>query len=216
MTAVAKISEAPVRLGRDDWLSVALKTLVSDGIEHVKIKKLAENLKTSRSSFYWFFEDRSDLLAALLDLWKSRNTGAILDRANAPSTSIAASVLAVFECWVDDTLFDARLDFAIREWARRDGDVLRAIEAADQERIAALSAMFRRHGYGARESLVRARILYFTQIGYYALVPDENLDARRRNVDAYILGFTGQAPTRDERAGFDRFLAALENRRPPE
>ncbi len=197
------------RTNRDDWLNAALEILIDEGIEQVKVLRLAEKLGVARSSFYWFFESRGALLQALLESWTTKNTGAITRRANLVTETITEAVLHVFECWVDDRNFDARLDFAIREWARREPDIRTAIEQADTTRIKALSDMFVRHGYPEQQAFIRARILYFTQIGYYALVDYESLTDRAQFVDDYILGFTGKTPTAAERARFNDSLQGL-------
>jgi len=46
---------------------MALDTLISEGVENVKILLLSAKLETARSSFYWHFENREDLLDTLLE-----------------------------------------------------------------------------------------------------------------------------------------------------
>ena len=187
---------------RDDWLTVALDTLVSDGVEQVKVMPLAAKLSVSRSSFYWYFKSRQELLNALLDIWRDTNTKAIVQQASLPSSTIGAGVFNIFQCWVDERLFDPRLDFAVREWARRSGPVRRVVDMADEERVEAIKALFLRHGYDDTDAFVRARVLYFMQIGYYALELNESLEYRARYSAAYVRGFTDIQPTDEDIAGF--------------
>ena len=63
-----------VKATRDDWLDVALNALASDGVDHVTVLSLSERLGVSRSSFYWYFKNRDELLDALLDRWDQLNT----------------------------------------------------------------------------------------------------------------------------------------------
>ena len=143
------------RLAREDWLTAALDALISDGVENVKVLPLAERLGVSRSSFYWFFRSREHLLDLLLERWRDSNTRVIVvEKAAAPSATITQGVLNIFICWMDESLFDPRLDFAVREWARRSGHVRRAVDQADDERVDAIKRMFIRHG------LPRARRLH--------------------------------------------------------
>ncbi|HCQ66057.1 MAG TPA: TetR/AcrR family transcriptional regulator, partial [Rhodobacteraceae bacterium] len=67
------------KVTRADWLNVARDILVSDGVVEVKVLAIGERLGVSRSSFYWYFKSRRDLLQALLDDWERCNTAVIVD-----------------------------------------------------------------------------------------------------------------------------------------
>lgn len=196
-----------IKVTRDDWLKSALDTLISDGVESVRILTLGQKLGVSRSSFYWYFKSRQDLLDQLLDRWHSTNTKFVVERAKRPSATIIRGVMSVFECWVDERLFDPRLDFAIRAWARHSPAVRRIIDQADDERVEAISGMFLRHGYDPEDAFVRARVLYFMQIGYYALELNEPMSSRLPHVASYLRSFTGREPTQEDIEDFGRYVA---------
>lgn len=181
-----------VKVTRQDWLDAARAMLVSDGIDSVKILTLAGRMQVSRSSFYWYFKDRDALLQALLDDWLSTNTRAIVTAAEARAATITGAVCTVFKAFIDPRRFDVRLDFAIRDWARRSGQVRRVLDASDGQRIAALTAMFARFGYDDAESLIRARVLYYMQIGYNDADLQESMAERARMIPYYLKTFTGQ------------------------
>jgi AcrR family transcriptional regulator len=186
------------RVTREDWLNVARDILVSDGVAEVKVLTIGERLQVARSSFYWYFKSRKDLLDALLADWEALNTAILVRHCEMPAKSITGAVCNFFRCFVDRALFDQRLDFAVREWARRDGSVRRVIDRADDTRLAAVAAMFRRYGYCDYEADVRARILYFMQLGYHALDQNEPMRIRMARLEGYLLGFTGKAPAAEE------------------
>jgi AcrR family transcriptional regulator len=176
------------RLTREDWLTAALDALISDGVENVKVLPLAERLGVSRSSFYWFFRSREHLLDLLLERWRDSNTRVIVEKAAAPAATITQGVLNIF--------------IAVREWARRSGHVRRAVDQADDERVDAIKRMFIRHGYRERDAFIRARVLYFMQIGYYSLDLEESQATRLDYVADYLRAFTAREPTRQEVATF--------------
>ena len=209
VATMEKSSSSPtgnVKVTKDDWLNIALETLISDGVESVRILTLGNRLNVSRSSFYWYFESRQDLLDHLLAYWRDRNTRGIVERALRPAPSITQGVLNVFECWVDENLFNPRLDFAIRAWARSSPEVRSSIDAADGERVEAIRTMFLRHGYTPEDAFVRARVLYFMQIGYYSLEIKEPMANRLSQVPAYLRSFTGKEPLYGEVEGFFAFV----------
>lgn len=183
-----------VKVTREDWLNVARDVLVSEGVAEVKVLGLGTRLEVSRSSFYGYFKSRKHLLEALLDDWENRNTRSIVESVETPAGSISEAVCNFFRCFLDPELFDHGLDFAVREWSRRDGAVRQRIDAADAARLKALSTMFERFGYSEYDADTRARILYFMQLGYHALELREPMSERIARLEGYLRGFTGVDP----------------------
>jgi len=188
----------------DGWLEAAYDALLEGGVDAVKILPLAKRLKLSRTSFYWFFRDREELLAALIARWRDKNTGNLIRQAEAYAESIAEATLNVFDCWLDRDLFDAKYEFAIRSWALQSEEILNEVQVADNARLAALGRMFERFGHEPVAADVRARTLYLVQIGYISMQTEEDLELRLKRIPEYVSIFTGTAPEPRE---MDRFLA---------
>ena len=191
-------SRGPQRTSREDWIEAALDTLISEGVEQVKVLVIAEKLSCARSSFYWYFKNRAALLDALLDHWQSSNAKSVIAKSRLRAPTINKALINVFECWVDENLFDTRLDFAIRDWARRSGAVRRAVDISDGYILDALAQMFVRYGYAVPEAETRARIVYYTQIGYNTMDPQETMAERMTRGPEYVFCMTGQALTEGE------------------
>ena len=82
--------------------------------------------------------------------------------------------------------YDHRYDLAVREWARSDKRAEWAVERADRERLDMLQKFFEVIGYDAEHSVVRAKVFYYHQIGYYAIGVRQSIAERRRAVKLYI------------------------------
>lgn len=200
---------AHTRVSRDDWIAAALASLETTSLDRLNVSALAGALSISRSSFYWYFDGLGELHAELLDRWTD-NTRSIVERAGRDASTIVAAVLGVFECWADPRLYDARLDLAVRDWASRDPVVASRFRIADDERLTAVAAMFRTHGYGEADAEVRARLLYHSQVGYHAVGTDEPMATRLGFLAHYVESMTGVRPEQDELEGFVTFASALE------
>ena len=198
----------PTKVSREQWLDAALETLATDGVDLVRVLPLAKRLGATRSSFYWYFHSLENLLDELLSEWSAKNTGSIVDRAARPTPTLASAVLAIFECWADDRSFDPRLDAAVRSWGSRDPSIEAAVIRDDEIRVDAIGAMFERHG--AADAMIRARVLYYTQIGYYALRIDQPNSVRLADAAPYVRALTGQDPTAAELRDFAAFLRRIE------
>lgn len=186
------------------WLQAAYETLLEAGVDAVKILPLAKRLNLSRTSFYWFFKDREELLGALVARWREKNTGNLVRQSNAYAESVAEAMLNVFDCWLDQTLFDSQLEFAIRSWALQSAEIVHEVQSADKARLDALTGMFMRFGYQEPSADVRARTIYLVQIGYISMQTREDLATRMKRIPGYVEIFTGQAPQQRE---LDRFFA---------
>ena len=67
----------------ETWLGAAQDALLEGGVDAVRILPLAKRLGLSRTSFYWFFRDREQLLDALIARWREKNTGNLVGRTQA-------------------------------------------------------------------------------------------------------------------------------------
>ncbi|MFY7836287.1 MAG: TetR/AcrR family transcriptional regulator [Novosphingobium sp.] len=184
------------------WLEAAQQALLDSGVEAVKIQPLAQQLNLSRTSFYWFFKNREELLDALLTRWREKNTGNLVQRAGAYAETVAEAMLNVMDCWLDPALFDPRFELAVRSWAMQSADVLAEVHKADAERLAALTDMQTRFGEGGLHADVRARTIYLTQMGYITMQTQEDLHTRLERIAVYVEVFTGHYPEPRELARF--------------
>ncbi len=188
----------------DVWLEAAYQALLENGVDSVKILPLAKRLGLSRTSFYWFFRDREELLAGLIGRWREKNTGNLIRQTEAYAESLAEAALNVFDCWLDKDVFDSQFEFAVRSWALQSPEILAEVQSADQARLEALQRMFLRFGQDGAIADVRSRTVYLVQIGYITMQTEEDLATRMRRIPGYVEIFTGLAPEQRE---LDRFHA---------
>lgn len=194
-------AETGWRGSREGWLEVGYRALIENGVDGVKIQPLAKQLKLSRTSFYWFFKDREELLAALLDDWAARTTGPLVGATSQYAETETEAMLNVLSCFLSAD-FDSRLEFAVRSWALQNADVAARIEAADNARISALTAMLVHWGHAPDEADVRARTIYLVQIGYISMQANEAIKTRLLRIPTYVEIYTKSVPTDREMARF--------------
>ncbi|PYG28344.1 TetR/AcrR family transcriptional regulator [Pelagimonas varians] len=174
------------------WLDAAYDMLTENGVDAVKVMPLAKRLGVSRTGFYWHFKDRDALLDAMVQRWEDKNTGNLVARTEAYAETIAEAMFNLFDCWLDDTLFDAKLDLAIRNWARNDPALQTRLSEADQTRARAVQAMFERFGFTPAQAEARAMTVVYTQIGYISMQVFEDRESRIERMPDYVEVYTGQ------------------------
>jgi AcrR family transcriptional regulator len=185
-----------------DWIAAGREMLINGGVAAVQINPLAQRLGVTRGGFYWRFRNRQELLDHLLTDWQNTNTRHFLlasERAGTPQERYRRIV----RLFIDEREFDPGLDAAIRQWGGTDPNVAEKVRHADELRIDALRRIFLDAGQETDEAMIRARIVYFHQIGYYALGIRET--RKRRHVlaplyDRILTGFEDRVPRSSARS----------------
>lgn len=180
-------------LERSDWLDAARRALIEEGVGAVRIERLATSLGVTRGGFYWRFRNLEELHIALVEDWRASNSRALLgllDRA----VDLSGRFDEMVRIWLDGKGFDPAWDSAMRDWGRISPHVAAAVQAVDADRIGVLQKMFADAGLSERVALVRARILYYHQVGYFALGVHESRQQRRELIPIYKAALTGLDP----------------------
>lgn len=180
-------------LSTQDWIDLARETLIRDGIDAVKIDRLAKAKNVTRGGFYWRFKSRQDLLDHLLDDWRETNTSPFLAAISGPGTP-QERYQALMRLWIEEVGFRPDYDMAVRNWASSSSAVEEVVRTVDALRVDALRRLFADAGYENNEALVRARITYYHQIGYYTLGIRQSVERRRELSPIYYAILTGFNP----------------------
>jgi AcrR family transcriptional regulator len=164
--------------------------LLREGAAAVKVERIATALNVTRGGFYWRFRDHADLMDALLEDWRETNSRSMMAALNGPGTPVER-IWALMDVWVDEIGYDPDYDIAVRAWATISNKVARVVRAVDKERIDAMHRLFVDYGYDDTEAFIRARVLYFHQVGYYAMGVKEPKAKRHDLLKHYYKVLTG-------------------------
>ena len=182
-----------VKVPAEQWVDVARQALIEEGIEAVKVDRLAQRIGVSRGGFYHHFTDRADLLSRLLTLWHDTILFVPPGLAARTPADAATAIDELVDYLIREDAYDPHFDLAVREWARADPLVAAAVAGVDAERVAAIYKIFLAMGCSKQEADVRARVLYFHQIGYYAIGVAEPKSGRRERAKIYADILCGEA-----------------------
>ena len=179
------------RLHREDWLNAAVDVLVREGISEVKVDRLARDLGVTRGGFYNNFENRQDLLDAILHRWEQSNMAPFDTVLSNNYTSAMDAFTELTRMFLEERNYSPAFDSAMRAWAKVSPAVEKAVRRIDERRVDMIKGIFLRLGYDETDALVRARIAYFHQVGYYTLSIRESMKSRRELLPYYNRVLTG-------------------------
>lgn len=181
------IDRARTALTPERWTEAATEVLVDQGIDHVRVDVLAKQLNVTRGSFYWHFKDREDLLRSVLQAWRARATEQLtarLERAHDDPREQLRDLLSL-PFRGRSAVRAARIELAIRAWARRDAMARAFVDEADAARIGYIAQVFSALGFGIAEARARAQLLYSYEVAASLLAPQGG-EAQRQERASFI------------------------------
>jgi AcrR family transcriptional regulator len=150
------------QLSVQDWLNQGLKTLAASGFTALKAEPLAKAMGVSRGSFYWHFADIGAFHAAILNYWRQVAAEEIIADLEAIAGDESPLPVLLRQAFSGKLA----LERAIRSWATVDSTARNAVQAIDRRRLDYVESLLRDAGFSRETAHARARILYWTFIGF--------------------------------------------------
>jgi AcrR family transcriptional regulator len=176
------------RLSRESWIKGAFDTLYEEGIDQVRIERLAKRLEVTKGSFYWHFKNRSELLEALIEHWNDEMTKTVLENAKMfpgdPKQRIFGTLRYIIS--YEKTKYDP----VVRAWANHDPKAQKYVEKVDKMRISFLTQLFNDANFNEEESGIRARMLYYYVLGEAYVTKKESRAVRLKRIERKAEIFT--------------------------
>jgi AcrR family transcriptional regulator len=149
------MGERKKRASRADWFEVALRVLAEDGVQAVKVERLARELGIARSGFYWHFKSREDLRNQLLDHWAHEYTEILSDNPELRTLDPRARLTRIAETVLEHGL--SQYDLSYLAWASIDVGVARQVRKVIDTRLDYIQAALAELGFEGQELEMRTR-----------------------------------------------------------
>lgn len=182
------------QLTRRDWIDAAIDTIAGGSVESLKVERLAVGVGVSRGSFYWHFENRDDLIAAVLEAWLESATLQINARLERQESDPAKRLLMFMSLPLSSrrSVEMANFELAILSWSRRAAPVRAAIAKVDALRVGHLTGLLEELGFEGGEAELRAHGAYGF-LRYIAQRTDLSDKKRRRLTEGFHRQLLAQA-----------------------
>lgn len=150
---------------RETWIDAAFVQFNRAGLASIKVESLSRDLYASKGSFYWHFENRSDLIEAVIAKWEASETDQIIEIAQSEGEPLAR-LIATFTL-VGERMYERGGERTLFSEAEAEG-VLAAVGRVTQRRIDHVASLLTDIGVERPEE--RAAIAVGGVIGLQQLV----------------------------------------------
>ncbi|MFN3984283.1 MAG: TetR/AcrR family transcriptional regulator [Rhodocyclaceae bacterium] len=167
------MNKTRIQLDRDAWVAGAIEVLAEEGISGLRVEVLAKRLKVTKGSFYWHFQDRNDLLKAVLTKWKDGRIRDIIKQTRAQPGRELEQIYHVIDVYsASRSRRGVMIELAVRDWARRDPQAAGIVAEVDETRLRCARELFLACGVPLEEASSRCMLLYAYVFGISLMVYD--------------------------------------------
>jgi AcrR family transcriptional regulator len=166
------------RVSKAEWLTCALEVLASEGIQGVRVERLARELGIAKSGFYWHFRNRRDLLQSLCDYWTHEFTAIITENPELLEGDPKKRLYDTMCLILDHDL--TKYDLAIRGWAAHDPAAAKAVRSVYRMRLDFVRSIFSDIGFRGRQLEMRTRLFVAYHSWEETMFDDLTKDERRQ------------------------------------
>ncbi len=170
-----RMTDAQPRFDRDGahiWVTGALDVIARDGVQALRIERLARHVGVSKGSFYWFFPDLDALKMQALLYWRDTLNAPVFEAVRAEDGPLNTRLMLLIKLVSSGRL--GRYDGAIRSWALVDPRARAFVRQVDRERMAFMEEIFTTGSGDPCTATLRAHVFYrsFIAESYVRTYPD--------------------------------------------
>lgn len=156
---------ATARTPPTKWIQEGLRALAVGGPDAVRVEALAQALGVTKGGFYGYFNDRGALLEKMLDTWEQTVIDEVIEHVEGQGGDARKRLRRLFALASSSAGEVARIELAIRDWARRDEAVADRLKRIDNRRMEYMRTLFSEFCKDRDEVEVRCLLAFSLFIG---------------------------------------------------
>jgi len=164
------------RVSKSEWLAQALEVLSREGVQGVRVERLARDLKIAKSGFYWHFRNRHELLRHMLDYWAYEFTEVVIQYQELLNVDPESRLNQISNMIRKHNL--TKFDLSVRAWAEHDEVAATVVAQVDESRLGYLRETFRELGFEGDDLEMRTRLFvcyHSWEMSMYGSEPERKL-----------------------------------------
>lgn len=146
------------RVSKVEWLQTALGLLEAEGVEAIRVERIARVLGVSKSGFYWHFKDRDDLRTQMVDYWAHEFSEVVTANPKILQGTPRKRLQQTMEILLDHDL--TIYEVPMRTWAETDPVIAKRVRQVYRQRMEYLTQIFRDLGFSGDELEMRTRLFF--------------------------------------------------------
>lgn len=170
-----------------DWIKLGLQKFAEGGIEALVVEHLAKQLGSSKTSFYWYFKNRTLFINRITDYWYNQATVSIISHIQLyqdadPEQKVKHLLTVMFSS-------NEGKDFMyhLRKLGASESSYAQILLQIEQQRIAYMSSLLIQYGLSPEDADNISELLYNYYLGWYERNKHRKLSAQEAEKQIALL-----------------------------
>jgi len=175
----------------EQWIEAGIANFARNGLDGLVIEKMASALGCSKSSFYWYFDNRQHYIARIVERWVELSTLEIMQRPSGPGSADVQLTELLARMFSATRKGDFL--FYFRKLAGDDPVFREKLETVERMRMQYAEGLIGRLGMDPAAAEQKAHLLYHYYLGWYERhkhchMEDEQLERHIGMLRTQLLG----------------------------
>nr|WP_208738419.1 TetR/AcrR family transcriptional regulator [Paenibacillus ottowii] len=157
----------------EQWIQKGIERFEQGGMDQLIVEKMATALGCSKSSFYWYFANRSSYIRQIVETWKAQTTQQVMTS----SINHATADERIREVLTQMFGKTKRGDFLfyLRKLSLKDDSYRSLLNEVEQMRMEFMKELLIQQGMQPEKASQRSWMLYHYYLGWYERHKQETL-----------------------------------------
>ncbi|REK76259.1 TetR/AcrR family transcriptional regulator [Paenibacillus paeoniae] len=150
----------------EDWIELGFARFAEGGEGALVIERLARSLGTSKTSFYWYFKDRTSFLRRIIDDWQERSTSSLISQSSLEGLPAREAVLTLLRGMFAPNKSRDFL-YHLRRLGRSTPHYAQQLERIEHARLSHMSGLLVAMGHSSETAARKTELLYNFYLGWH-------------------------------------------------
>lgn len=150
-----------------DWIKLGLQKFAEGGVEALVVEQLAKLLGSSKTSFYWYFKNRSAFVKRIIEHWQEIATTSIIAHIEYHQTLQPQQRVRHLLTLMFSSVEGKDFVYYLRKLGATEPFYAELLFQIEQQRLDYMSGLLVECGFSAEQALNSSELIYSYYLGWY-------------------------------------------------
>ncbi len=136
------------------------------GEKNLAVERIADDLKVTKGSYYYYFKNREKYIRAVLDYSLKIGTEEFIVEASKKNNPL--DQLKTLTIHILESIEGKDFDFYLRDFAKNHTYAKKLVVKMDDRRITFVANLLKRYGFNKEDSIAKAKVYYHYYLGWHS------------------------------------------------